>query len=116
MMTGRTRKDGKNHLNPSMTTQPLLMSIREANKLCCKFVFQMWVSSLGYYAKYFVTSDIPIMSVADFSVFLIFLYIHITACLWYMIIKTQNYGEIRQDLNNKVINYSFGDKFFISIY
>lgn len=50
------------------------------------------------------------------TIFLIFLYIHITACLWFMIIKSQRNWEPSQGLDKKFMEYGFSDKFFITIY
>jgi hypothetical protein len=50
------------------------------------------------------------------TIFLIFLYIHITACLWFMIIKSQSNWEPSQGLDKKFMEYGFSDKFFITIY
>ena len=50
------------------------------------------------------------------TIFLIFLYIHITGCFWYLIVKQDAEWEPPQNLDQKFTALDFGDKFFISIY
>ena len=50
------------------------------------------------------------------TIFLIFLYIHITACIWYMSVKDGFIWEPGQKLPNKLEVYSIIDKFIITAY
>lgn len=50
------------------------------------------------------------------TIFLILLYIHITACLWYLIVKQEFFWEPGQGLEKKFQVHNFGDKFFITFY
>lgn len=51
------------------------------------------------------------------TIFLILLYIHITGCLWYQIVKHQDsIWEPGQNLPNKFFSYDFSEKFFICVY
>ena len=50
------------------------------------------------------------------TLFLIFLYIHITACLWYLIVKESDTWDPDRGLTNNFMTYDFGDKFFITFY
>ena len=50
------------------------------------------------------------------TIFLILLYIHITGCLWYIIVKNEGGWEPSQNLSKKLMEYTYGEKFFITIY
>ena len=50
------------------------------------------------------------------TIFLILLYIHITACLWYLIIKQEDNWEPGQGLAENFMVYGIFDKVFITIY
>lgn len=50
------------------------------------------------------------------TIFLIFLYVHITACLWYWIIRSQRNWEPGQNLTHDFMDLEFGEKFLITIY